>query len=145
MAAAEIDPQNAPDQLDQLRFLHDVARLATTARTWDELLETVVDGTRDALHADVQRIVAEQRATVAVAQHPVLDPRAVTADQDRRGGGRLRPLPDRVEVHVPAVVFRQSYGMYFFGARYQPLTVYMYPPPPPMPPPFVPPPEPAPA
>ncbi|MBI3749198.1 MAG: hypothetical protein HY262_10195, partial [Chloroflexi bacterium] len=35
------------DQLEQLRFLHEVARLATTARTWDELLETVVDRTRD--------------------------------------------------------------------------------------------------
>ncbi len=49
----------APDrdhQLDQLRFVHDVARLATTARTWDELLETVVDGTRDALHADVSSL-----------------------------------------------------------------------------------------
>ena len=45
--------QTAVDQLAQLRFLHEVARLATTARTWDELLETVVDGTRDALHADV--------------------------------------------------------------------------------------------
>jgi signal transduction histidine kinase len=45
--------QTAVHQLDQLRFLHEVARLATTARTWDELLETVVDGTRDALHADV--------------------------------------------------------------------------------------------
>jgi signal transduction histidine kinase len=56
MAAAEIDQQNGPDQLDQLRFLHDVARLATTARTWDELLETVVDGTRDALHADVSSL-----------------------------------------------------------------------------------------
>ena len=44
------------DQLDQLRFIHDVARLATTARTWDELLETVVDGTRDALHADVSSL-----------------------------------------------------------------------------------------
>src|SRR6187402_1957936 len=43
-------------QLDQLRFLHEVARLATTARTWDELLETVVDGTRDALHADVSSL-----------------------------------------------------------------------------------------
>src|SRR5712672_4720250 len=41
------------DQLEQLRFLHEVARLATTARTWDELLETVVDRTRDVLHADV--------------------------------------------------------------------------------------------
>ena len=44
------------DELDQLRFLHEVARLATTARTWDELLETVVDGTRDALHADVSSL-----------------------------------------------------------------------------------------
>lgn len=43
-------------QLEQLRFLHRVARLATTAQTWDELLETVVDETRDALHADVSSL-----------------------------------------------------------------------------------------
>src|SRR4051812_21896024 len=48
-------------------------------------------------------------------------------------------------VYVPAVVFRQNYGMYFFGARYQPLMPYLYAPPPPMPPPFTPPPEPTPA
>jgi len=46
-------------------------------------------------------------------------------------------------IYVPAVVFRQSYGMYFFGARYVPLSMYMYPPPP-APPPMAPPPEPAP-
>src|SRR3954468_18861737 len=56
MAAAEIDERGGPDQLDQLRFLHQVARLATTARTWDELLEIVVDGTRDALPADVSSL-----------------------------------------------------------------------------------------
>jgi signal transduction histidine kinase len=59
-AAADPEPRpvpaSQPDQLDQLRFIHDVARLATTARTWDELLETVVDGTRDALHADVSSL-----------------------------------------------------------------------------------------
>jgi signal transduction histidine kinase len=44
------------EQLDQLRFLHRVARLATTARTWDELLETVVNETRDALHATVSSL-----------------------------------------------------------------------------------------
>jgi signal transduction histidine kinase len=49
-------PESRPDQLEQLRFLHQVARLATTARTWDELLDTVVDGTRDALHADVSSL-----------------------------------------------------------------------------------------
>ena len=48
--------RHADDQLAQLRFLHEVARLATTAQTWDELLETVVDGTRDALHADVSSL-----------------------------------------------------------------------------------------
>jgi hypothetical protein len=46
-------------------------------------------------------------------------------------------------IYVPAVVFRQSYGMYFFGARYQPLMAYMYPPPPA--PPLAPPPQPVPA
>src|SRR5256885_1797492 len=53
MVEPRIEARSGPDQLEQLRFLHQVARLATTARTWDELLETVVDGTRDALHADV--------------------------------------------------------------------------------------------
>ena len=46
---------------DQLRFLHQVLRLATTARTWDELLGTVVDGTRDALHADVSSLYLVDR------------------------------------------------------------------------------------
>jgi signal transduction histidine kinase len=46
----------SPDQLDQLRFLHRVIGLAATAATWDELMETVVDGTRDALGADVSSL-----------------------------------------------------------------------------------------
>src|ERR687895_2881074 len=53
MATTDAHRSGSEEQLEQLRFLHRVARLATTARTWDELLETVVDGTRDALHADV--------------------------------------------------------------------------------------------
>src|SRR4051794_13457739 len=56
MAAPDVDERGRPDQLEQLRFLHRVARLATTARTWDELLETVVDETRDALHATVSSL-----------------------------------------------------------------------------------------
>jgi two-component system sensor histidine kinase KdpD len=52
-----------PDgQLDRLRFLYDIARLATTAGTWEELLEIVVDGTRDALHADVSSFYLLDRA-----------------------------------------------------------------------------------
>jgi signal transduction histidine kinase len=55
-AGAAGPPDDRDDRLDRLRFLHEVARLATTARTWDELLEIVVDGTRDALHADVSSL-----------------------------------------------------------------------------------------
>ena len=46
----------AEEQLDQLRFLHRVARMATTASTWAQLLETVVDETRDALRASVSSL-----------------------------------------------------------------------------------------
>jgi signal transduction histidine kinase len=49
-------PREPGAQLEGLRFLHHVARLATKAQTWDELLETVVDQTRDALHADVSSL-----------------------------------------------------------------------------------------
>src|SRR3954451_24506297 len=41
------------DAASELRLLHEFLRLATTARTWEELLRTVVDGTRDALRASV--------------------------------------------------------------------------------------------
>lgn len=50
-------PPAAPrNPVAELRFLHQILRLATTARTWEELLETVVDGTRDALHASVSSL-----------------------------------------------------------------------------------------
>jgi signal transduction histidine kinase len=56
MADADMVHVSKAEQLEQLRFLHRVARLATTAQTWDELLETVVDETRDALHAEVSSL-----------------------------------------------------------------------------------------
>jgi signal transduction histidine kinase len=59
--SAAVGTPGAAQQLEQLRFLHRVARLATTARTWDELLETVVDETRDALHADVSSLYLVDR------------------------------------------------------------------------------------
>jgi hypothetical protein len=57
--AADVAPPPAPRPTTpggELRFLHGILRLATTARTWEELLETVVDGTRDALGADVSSL-----------------------------------------------------------------------------------------
>jgi signal transduction histidine kinase len=51
-----VPPPAHRDPVAELRFLHQILRLATTARTWEELLETVVDGTRDALHASVSSL-----------------------------------------------------------------------------------------
>jgi len=56
VTTTDLEPIQETEQLDQLRFLHRVARLATTARTWDELLETVVNETRDALRASVSSL-----------------------------------------------------------------------------------------
>ena len=39
-------------------------------------------------------------------------------------------------VALPGAIFQQSYSMYFFGSRYEPLMIYMYPMPPPSPPPI---------
>ena len=44
------------DPIAELRFLHELLGLVTTAQTWEELLETVVDGTRDALGASVSSL-----------------------------------------------------------------------------------------
>jgi signal transduction histidine kinase len=73
----------AAEQLDQLRFLHRVARMATTARTWEELLETVVDETRDALHASVSSLYLLDRD----AENLTL---AATNGRDRYQIGRAR-------------------------------------------------------
>ena len=56
MTQTDLEPTQDTEQLEQLQFLHRVARLATTARTWDELLGTVVDETRDVLRASVSSL-----------------------------------------------------------------------------------------
>ncbi len=83
-------------QLEQLRFLHRVARLATTARTWAELLETVVDETRDALHADVSSLYLLDRDGAYLTL-------AATNGLDRFQIGRARvPFREGVTGHVAA-------------------------------------------
>ncbi len=95
MTGDDMDSE-ASDQLDQLRFIHQVARLATTARTWDELLETVVDGTRDALHADVSSLYLMDRDGAYLTL-------AATNGLDRFQIGRARvPFGEGVTGHVAA-------------------------------------------
>ena len=89
-------PTSGADQLEQLRFLHEIARLATTAQTWDELLEVVVDRTRDVLHADVASLYLLDRNGAYLTL-------AVTNGLDRFQIGRARvPFGEGVTGRVAA-------------------------------------------
>jgi signal transduction histidine kinase len=96
-AASPDDPAASPDdQLERLRFLHRVVRLATTAETWDELLATVVDQTRDALHADVSSLYLLDRDEAGLTL-------AATNGLDRYQIGRARvPFGEGVTGRVAA-------------------------------------------
>lgn len=54
------------DPVAQLRFLHEVIRLATTAQTWEELLETVVDGARVGMRAEVSSLYLMDRSGLSL-------------------------------------------------------------------------------
>ncbi|MBA3779645.1 MAG: GAF domain-containing protein [Chloroflexi bacterium] len=66
-------------RLEELGFLEEVARLATSARTWDELMDTVIERTRKAADADVCSLYLMDRdnsgvtlaATNGLDQHQV--------------------------------------------------------------------------
>lgn len=92
-ARAEADDAGS---LEQLRFLHEILRLATTAQTWDELLETVVDGTRDALRADVSSLYLLDRDGTMLTL-------AATNGLDRHQIGRARvPFGEGITGRVAA-------------------------------------------
>ena len=96
MTTTDFEPIQDTEQLDQLRFLHRVARLATTASTWDELLETVVDETRDALRASVSSLALLDRDGVSL-------PLAATNGLDRYQIGRAKvPFGEGVTGRVAA-------------------------------------------
>ena len=96
MATTHPQRRASDEQLEQLRFIHQVARLVTTAQTWEELLETVVDGTRDALHADVSSLYLLDRDGVKLTL-------AATNGLDRFQIGRARvPYGEGVTGRVAA-------------------------------------------
>jgi K+-sensing histidine kinase KdpD len=51
--AVTIEPTPTEGRLRELAFLHDIARLATQARDWDELMHSIVDGTTVAMGVEV--------------------------------------------------------------------------------------------
>ena len=93
-SGGDLDAPSAP--IGQLEFLYRIIRLATTAGTWDELLETVVDGTRDALQADVSSLYLLDRDGLQLTL-------AATNGLDRFQIGRARvPFGEGVTGYVAA-------------------------------------------
>ncbi len=90
------DVESDRRQLEELRFLHEVLRLATTARTWEDLLSIVVDGTRDALNADVSSFYLLDRDGLGLTL-------AATNGLDRHQIGRARvPFGEGITGRVAA-------------------------------------------
>ncbi len=62
-----LEPEGPPDgrdgerKLRELSFLHEFAKLLTTARNWDELMRTIVDRTTDALNVEVCSVYLMER------------------------------------------------------------------------------------
>jgi signal transduction histidine kinase len=54
-------PFDADRKLRELEFLHEFAKLLTTARNWDELMRTIVDRTTTALDVDVCSVYLMER------------------------------------------------------------------------------------
>jgi two-component system, OmpR family, sensor histidine kinase KdpD len=73
-----LDP-NAPQPVAELSFLAEVAHLVATARTWEELMDTVIERTKAAARADVCSLYLTDRdgsgltlaATNGLDQHAV--------------------------------------------------------------------------
>jgi K+-sensing histidine kinase KdpD len=53
MATEATPPHSDERRLRELAFMHDIAQLATLARTWDELMRTIVDRTTAAMGVQV--------------------------------------------------------------------------------------------
>jgi phosphotransferase system, enzyme I, PtsP len=54
-------PLDTERKLRELSFLHEFAKLLTTARNWDELMRTIVDRTTDALSVEVCSVYLMER------------------------------------------------------------------------------------
>ena len=55
-------PADTERKLRELSFLHEVSRLASSARDWDEMLRIVIDRTTDAMRAEVSSLYLLERS-----------------------------------------------------------------------------------
>ena len=82
-----------PAHLDEISFLAEVAHLAATARTWDELMGTVIDRAKAAARADVCSLYLTDRdgSGLTLAATNGLDHEAVGVARLEMGQRHHRP------------------------------------------------------
>ena len=82
-------PDHAVPRMDEITFLADVAHLAATARTWEDLMGTVIDRARAAARADVCSLYLTDRdgSGLTLAATNGLDQEAVGVARLEMGQG----------------------------------------------------------
>lgn len=112
MAPADSPPKaragSAERQVEELSFLAEVARLVTSARTWDELLATIIERANAAARADVCSLYLLDRdgTGVTLAATNGLDPEQIGVARLALGSGitgrvaATRKPISSVDVHV---------------------------------------------
>jgi two-component system sensor histidine kinase KdpD len=91
----------AAPRLDEISFLADVAHLAASARTWEDLMGTVIDRARAASHADVCSLYITDRdgSGLTLAATNGLDQDAVGVARMEMGQG-ITGLAAQVQVTI---------------------------------------------
>ena len=88
-------PETARDterKLQELSFLHEITRLASSTRDWDEMLRLIIDRTTDAMNAEVSSLYLLERrdALLRLAATNGLDRRSIGRATLRVGEGHRR-------------------------------------------------------
>lgn len=75
------DARDTAQKLQELSFLHEITKLASSARDWDEMLRLIIDRTTDAMRAEVSSLYLLERREGVLRL-------AATNGLDRRSIGR---------------------------------------------------------
>ncbi len=88
-SSAPVPVATEPRRIEELTFLAEVAHHAASARTWDELMDTIIDEAKSAARADVCSLYLLDRdgTGVTLAATNGLDPEAVGVARLRLGEG----------------------------------------------------------
>jgi signal transduction histidine kinase len=107
------DPAPSEERVRELAFLHEIARLATQARDWDELMRTIVDGTTAAMGVEVCSfyLADHERTRLTLAATNGLDRSQVGKVSLAWGEGITgRVAASRIPITIPDVTVDERFA-----------------------------------